>query len=113
MKKIYYIETTLNGYVIKKIEICDFKKGKDYCGLLDFERDGEEIEYYNDIAGSWDDIDQFLEYGIKHDCEEYEDILDTKDNIYLEYWYTNSLGYYDDRYIGLMVGEEIVWKVMY
>lgn len=103
MKKIYYIETTLNGYVIKKIQICEYKKHENYCGELRFKRGRYEIEYYDEIAGDWEDLDLFLECGNHNDCNDYEDVLGTKSNIYLEYYKTLSLGYYEDRYIGLMV----------
>lgn len=102
-KKIYYIETTLNGYIIEKTPICDYVKGKDYCGELFFKLDGEEIEYYNDIAGDLNDLDLFLSFGNNQDCEDYDDRLGTKSNVYLEYWKTLVLGYYDNKFIGIMV----------
>lgn len=103
MKKIYYIEITLNGYVIKKEPICDFVKDKDYLGELNFVLDGQETEFYNDIAGDYDDLDEFLKHGDNQYCNNYDNILDTKQNIYLEYWRTTSLGCYENKYVGLMV----------
>lgn len=102
MKKIYYIETTLNGYITKKIEICDWNKSEDFDGEMNFNRDGEDLEYYNDISGDMNQLDEFLKRG-SHNVNGYEDELGTKENIYLEYWYTNVLGYYSDMYIGLMI----------
>jgi hypothetical protein len=97
MKKIFYIETTLNGYIIKKIPICDYNNKKDYCGELHFKLDGEEIEYYDEFAGDWEELDLFLRYGNNNHCVDYEDVLKTKSNIYLEYYKTISLGYYNDK----------------
>jgi len=100
-KKIYYIETTLNGYITKKIEICDWVRNKDYMGKLKFEYDiyGEIVEYYEDIAGDYDDLDIFLSNADSTKCENYDDILGGKPNVYLEYWLTTVLGYYR----GLMI----------
>lgn len=105
MRKIYYIETTRNGKVFNKTEICDYVLGKDYIDDLLFTRDGEEVNYYEDVAGMMDDLDLFLKKGNHNHCEEYEEDnhLGTKKNVYLEYWYTDVLGYYEDRYIGLMI----------
>lgn len=103
MKKLYYIETTLNGYIIKETELCDWVSGKDYIEDLYFTRDGEEVDYYNDIAGDLDDLDNFLKYADSSKCDNYEDVLGGKPNVFLEYWLTTTLGYYDDRYIGLMI----------
>ena len=43
MNKINYIEATMNGYVFKRIPICDYtrNKDKDYLEELIFELDGE------------------------------------------------------------------------
>lgn len=104
-KKLYYIETTLNGYVIKKIPICEFIPRKDYCGELHFKDSEGEVEYYDKFSGSWDELDRFLKRGNHEDCKEYQEDnhLQTKSNVYLEYWYTDVLGYYRDRYIGITV----------
>lgn len=102
MRKIKYIETTLNGYIIKKVEICDWDRTKDLTGMLTFEQDGEEVEYYNDIAGNMDELDEFLKTG-SNNIEGYDKAINTKENIYMEYWLTNTVGYYTDRYIGLII----------
>lgn len=106
MLKINYIETTLNGYVFVRIPICDYIPGKDYMGDLVFTREDEEVNYYEDISGDMDELDAFLKRGSHLDCEDYDDVLGTERNTYLEYWYTNRLGYYTDRYIGLEIREE-------
>lgn len=103
MKKVYYIETTLNGYIIKQVEICEWESGKDFIEDLIFMRDEDEIDYYNDIAGNFDDLDIFLRYADSTRCEDYYDDLGVRSNIYLEYWLTNLTGYYEDRFIGLMI----------
>jgi hypothetical protein len=105
-KKIFYIETTLNGYVFKKIPICDYEVGKDYCGELNFELDGEEKEYYEDVAGDYDELDRFLKRGSNLDCKEYDNVIGTKPHVYLEYFYTTSMGWFDDRFVGIMIGLE-------
>ena len=102
-KKIYYIETTLNGYVFKRIEICDWDKDLDYVDKLIFKLDDEEVNYYEDIAGDMDELDAFLRTANHGYCEDYDDVLGTKRNTYLEFWKTTILGYYDDRYIGLEI----------
>jgi len=99
-KNIYYIETTTNGYIVKKIKICEWNKNEEYIDKLIFNRDDEEIDYYNDVAGNFDDLDLFLRNGNNTECEEHSDI---KSNIYLEYWLTDVLGYYQNIYIGLMI----------
>lgn len=101
-KKIYYIETTLNGYITKRVEIAEWSRKKDYSGELWFEHEGEEKEYYEDIAGMMDELDEFLRTG-SNVIDGYDNELGTKENVYLEYWYTSVLGYYDDRYIGIMI----------
>ena len=100
-KHVYDIETTINGYVLKKTKICKWESGKDFMDDLVFKRDGEEVDYYNDIAGDFDDLDNFLKYADNTKCENYEGI--DKPNAYLEYWLTDTLGYYPDRYIGLII----------
>lgn len=108
MKKIYYIETTLNGYIFKRIPICDFIPGKDYIGDLVFydEECDEEINFYEDLAGDMDELDAFLKRGSHSDCEDYDNELGTKKNVYMEYWQTNVLGYFEDRFVGLQIEEE-------
>lgn len=104
-KNIYYIEVDLHGYLLTKIRICEFESGKDYIEDLVFDRDGEEIDYYGDIAGDYDDLDNFLKNGSIYDTKGEDNSLDnSKENIYLEMWLTDVVGYYNDRYIGLMVG---------
>ena len=98
-KKIYYIETTLNGYITKKIEICDWVKNKDYMGKLKFEYYGDIVEYYEDIAGDYDDLDIFLSNADSTKCENYDDILGGKPNVYLENWLTIAYSFYR----GLMI----------
>lgn len=103
MKKVYYIETTLNGYLIKKIEISNYISNKDYVEELTFNRDGEDVDYYNDITGDWDDLDEFLKHGSNNQCENYDYNKGDKPHVYMEHWLTDTLGYYTDRYIGLMI----------
>jgi len=105
---INYIETTLNGHIIKRVKIADFIKGKDYLCELKFNLDGKDLEYYDDIAGDWEDLELFLYRGNHSDCisYSYENHLNTKENVYLEYYITDSLGYYEDRYIGIEVSNQ-------
>lgn len=109
MKHIYYIETTLNGYITKEIKICPYGILKDYCSELNFKLDGEEIEYYDKISGDWDELDLFLKRGKHYDCKEYkeetEKYFSTQPNVYLEFWDTFATGYYYDvnKIVGIMV----------
>ena len=96
--KIYYIETTLNGYIIKKTPICDWERNIDYIDKLIFIRDDEEINYYEEITGDMDELDDFLRRGKRS-----ENNKDDKSNVYMEHYLTDSVGYYIDRYIGLMI----------
>ena len=102
-RQIFYIETTLNGYVLKQIEICEWKRDYEFIEDLLFTRDGEKVDYYQDLAGDMDELDTFLKYANCNDCEDYENYINNEPNVYLEYWLTNSLGYYEERYIGLMI----------
>lgn len=101
-KKINYIETTLNGYIIKRIEICKYEKGKDYMCDLNFNDDGVEIEYYDDICGDFDLLDEFLRKGT-NEIEGYEKAIDEKSNIFLDSWHTLTTGFCTDRFIGLEI----------
>lgn len=101
-EKIYYIETTLNGYIIKEIEIADWTTGIDYSDKLVFDLDGNEVDYYEEIAGMMNDIDIFLKTR-SNDIDGYKNEIGIKSNYYLEYWLTNSLGYYDNKYVGLAI----------
>lgn len=103
--EINYIETTLNGYITKRIKLADYVKGKDYCGELFFEMDGEEWEYYNDVCGDFDILDEFLAKGSNVDIVEYqeENHLGTKENVLLEYYKTDMIGFYTDKYIGIEI----------
>jgi hypothetical protein len=104
-KSIYYIETTLNGYITKKIKITEWDKKKDYYGELTFNYENQDYEYYNDFSGDTDELDKFLKHGFHSACRKYqnENHLETKPNVYLEYWKTDSVGWYDDRYVGITI----------
>ena len=102
-KSVYYIETTRNGYIFKRVKICDWQKHLDFADELLFEIDGEKKNYYEHIAGDINELDYFLNNGDHNECKEYEDLLGTRPNIYLEYWLTTELGYYSDRFIGLEI----------
>lgn len=93
------METTLNGYVINKIEIDNWNPNHDYDGNLAFKYEEGTRENYYDISGDTDRLDRFLKTG--SDIEKGN--LVTKDNIMLEYWLTDTIEFYRDRYIGLMI----------
>lgn len=101
-KKINYIETTMNGYVIKRIKICNYEKGKDYIEDLIFQLDGEEVNYYDEIAGNMDLLDEFLAKGTNN-INNYESALGEQDNIFLEGWRTLQLGDIENKFIGLEI----------
>ena len=103
-RKINYIETTMNGYVFKRVSICDYtrNKDKDYLEELIFELDGEEVDYYNDITGDMDLLDEFLAKGTNK-LDEYENAMGEKSHIFLEGWRTLQLGDIDNKFIGLEI----------
>ena len=109
MEKIYYIETTLNGYITKKIPICNYDKNKDYCCDLEFEKNNEKYEYYDEFSGDWEELDKFLKNGTTLGLENYQTEQDkyfsTNKNIYLEFYNTFLTGYYYDEGIitGIMI----------
>lgn len=103
MKRIYYIEAALNGYIVKEIPICDWDPERDYTDRLVFEDNGRTVDYYDVIAGDTDDLDTFLKHASHLACADYEDTVGTKPNVYLEFWLTDNIGYYEDRYLGLII----------
>ena len=105
---INYIETTLNGYVVKRIKICRYSPDKDFLGKLRFKLDDEIVDYHEEIAGDYDEIDKFLEYGSHENIISYQDVnhLNTKENVYLEYWKTDTLGWFEDKYVGLEISNK-------
>lgn len=107
-QNINYIETTLNGYIVKRIKIAEYDPKVDYIGELHFVNEGEDVEYYNDIAGDFDMLDKFLKDGSNTMILEYQDVnhLGTKENVLLEYWKTDTLGWFDDRYIGIEISNK-------
>lgn len=104
-EKLYvnYIETTLSGEINKRITICEFEAGKDYLGELKFNLDGEEVEYYEKFSGDYSWTDKFFEDQSTEDLTDYQDDNDINVpvNVMLEFWKTDQLGWYDDRYVGL------------
>lgn len=101
-KKINYIETTMNGYVIKRVPICDYEREKEYIDDLMFNLDGEEVDYYNDIAGDMDLLDEFLSKGTNQ-IKGYESAIGEKRHIFIEGWRTLQLGDITDKFIGLEI----------
>ena len=101
-RKINYIETTLNGYIIKRIEICDYDSKTDYIDKLIFEDDGETINYYEDITGDHDLLDAFLKQGSNRNIG-YESVISEQPHIFLDSWQTLTLGYYEDVFVGLEI----------
>ena len=101
-KKINYIETTMNGYVIKRVPICDYERGKDYIDDLVFVLDSEEVDYYNDITGDMDLLDEFLSRGTNQ-IEGYDGAIGEKQHIFLEGWLTLQLVYITNKFIGLEI----------
>ena len=107
-KNINYIETTLNGYVIKRVKICEYEKDKDYYGELKFKLNGEEKDYHEDFCGDYSELDKFIENKSHYGLISYQDVnhLDTHENVYLEYWKTDSVGWYEDKYIGIEISNK-------
>lgn len=108
MKKVNYIETTLNGYVVKRVEICDYKLRADYFDKLIFDLDGEKVNFYEDIAGDLDSLDSFLRNGSTECIEDYDNAMGEAKNVYLEGWRTLILGYHTDKFVGLEIKEKSI-----
>ncbi len=114
---LYYIETTLNGYITKKCPILkNVSRGEiadlsPYDENMYFRLDGQEVDInsasgdeidiseYSSIAGDFDELEAFLQFGKPNVGEDF----DCSHNTYLEFWRTESLGYYDDKYVGLKI----------
>lgn len=101
-QKINYIETTLNGYVTKRIPICDYHPSIDYIDKLIFEDDGVSINYYEDITGDHELLDNFLKEGSNKNIG-YESAVGERANFFLEGWLTLELGSNDNLFIGLAI----------
>lgn len=107
-KKLNFIVTTINGYVIERIEICDYNRNKVnemYDLLVTKEFNSKhigEFNYIDDMAGNLNDLDIFLETGSNSKCEE-EDYKKYSSNFLMEDWHTFVTGYIPDYIIGLEI----------
>lgn len=119
--KLYYIETTLNGYVFYKYEIKsyeDYKEGKIdledliYGHMTIVDSFGNEENYPDDCAGNLEELETFIEKTSSKNLKDFQEDnhLNVRPDTYIEYYRTDSVGWYDDRYIGLRFYEEDVIK---
>lgn len=108
--KLNFIVTTLNGYVIERIQIGDYSK-ESAQEILDKLYEGEftskhigEFSYMDDVAGNWDDVELFVKNKNNQKCEYRNEKLafDVSDRFYFETFHT-EIGYYPDFYVGLEI----------
>lgn len=109
--KLSFIVTTLNGYVVEKVEIGDYTKessneilDKLYSEEFTSKHIGE-FNYIDDVAGNTDDVDLFVKNKSSKNCSfrEDEDLPFEVDYCYLLETVHNKIGYYTDFYVGLEV----------
>lgn len=109
--KLSFIVTTLNGYVIERVEIGDYMKesSEDILEKLYSEEFTSkhigEFNYIDDVAGDTDDVDLFVKNKSSKNCSfrEDEDLPFDVDYRYLLETVHNKIGYYTDFYVGLEV----------
>ncbi len=118
-----YIETTMNGYIIKRCPILENVSRKEISKLNPYDEemyfnietgknvdvmdakfddlleDGVIIEYAGRFAGDFDTLERFLEFGTPNTDGKFA----IKKNLYLEFWLTENLGWFDNKYIGLEI----------
>lgn len=108
--KLNFIVTTLNGYVIERIQIGDYSKesaqeilDKLYGDEFTSKHIGEFV-YIDDVAGNADGIDLFVKKRSNRECECQNEKLafDVSDRFYFETIHT-EIGYYPDFYVALEV----------
>ena len=109
--KLNFIVTTLNGYVIERVEIGDYVKessgellDKLYSEGFTSKHIGEFV-YIDDVTGNADDVDLFVENQSSKECECRKDgslPFDIGDHYLLETVH-NKTGYYTDFSVGLEV----------
>lgn len=108
-KKLYFIVTTLNGYVIERIKLANYEEesvdeiiDKLYSENFTSKKIGE-FNYVDDVAGNVDDMESFIKYRNSRKCKELSNLnFSIKERCYIETHHTN-IGYYPDFYVGLEV----------
>ena len=107
--KLNFIVTTLNGYIIERVPLADYKteSSNDIINKL-FEQTFNskhigEFNYVDDVAGNVDNIESFITYKNNLKCNN-EDTpeFSIKKNYYIETFHTD-IGYYPDFYVGLEI----------
>jgi hypothetical protein len=106
-KKLYFIVTTLNGYVIERIKLADYEKesvdeiiDKLYSENFTSKNIGE-FNYVDDVAGNVDDMESFIKYRNNRKCEDISNLnFSIKESYYIETHHTD-IGYYPNFYVGL------------
>lgn len=107
--KLYFIVTTLNGYVIERVKLADYENESvdDILNKLHEEtfksKHIGKFNYVDDVAGNLDDLELFIQNKNNRKCKAVENmIFSIKDNCYIETHHTD-IGYYPDFYVGLEV----------
>lgn len=107
--KLNFIVTTLNGYIIERINLADYENesANDIINKL-FEQTFNskhigEFNYVNDVAGNVDDMESFItdKNNLKCDKDNNPE-FSIKKNYYIETFHTD-IGYYPDFYVGLEI----------
>lgn len=106
--KLNFIVTTLNGYIIERINLANYENesANDIINKL-FEQTFTskhigEFNYVNDVAGNVDDMESFITHKNNLKYENKEKPFSIKKNYYIETFHTN-IGYYPDFYVGLEI----------
>ena len=109
--KLNFIVTTLNGYIIERVEIGDYTKEsseaileKLYSKEFTSKHIGE-FNYIDDVAGNADDVDLFVKKRSSEECSFRKDEslpFYIQERFLLETVH-NKNGYYTDFYVGLEV----------
>jgi hypothetical protein len=108
-KKLYFIVTTLNGYVIERINLANYEEesvdeiiDKLYSENFTSKNIGE-FNYVDDVAGNVDDLESFIKCRNNRKCEDISNLnFSIKEHCYIETHHTD-IGYYPNFYVGLEV----------
>lgn len=106
--KLNFIVTTLNGYIIERINLADYETestnniiNKLFEQTFNSKHIGE-FNYVNDVAGNVDDMESFITHKNNLKCENKNEPFSIKKNYYIETFHTD-IGYYPDFYVGLEI----------
>jgi hypothetical protein len=106
--KLNFIVTTINGYVIERINLADYENesANNIINKL-FEKNFNskhigEFNHVDDVAGNVDDMESFITNKNNLKCNIKDEPFSIKKNYYIETFHTD-IGYYPDFYVGLEI----------